>query len=155
MAQAVHDFRSLLDYLEFTGVDRIALTGISLGGYTSALLASVDERIQVVIPNVSVVTPDRTVDESLPGSKLVALEIALSHKPTRGSTEAAARYSSPLNYAPLVPGERRLVVTGLGDRLAPPEQAEMLLGALGSAVRSTGSPATTCCTSASRTTCAG
>ena len=39
MAQAVHDFRSLLDYLEFTGVDRIALTGMSLGGYTSALLA--------------------------------------------------------------------------------------------------------------------
>ena len=31
MAQAVHDFRSLIDYLEFTGVDRIALTGMSLG----------------------------------------------------------------------------------------------------------------------------
>ena len=34
MAQAVFDFRSLIDYLEFTGVDRVALTGISLGGYT-------------------------------------------------------------------------------------------------------------------------
>ncbi|MDT5197351.1 MAG: hypothetical protein QOH20_4105, partial [Mycobacterium sp.] len=33
MAQAVHDFRSVLDYLEYTGVDRVALTGISLGGY--------------------------------------------------------------------------------------------------------------------------
>ena len=41
MAQAVHDFRSVIDYLEFTGVDRVALTGMSLGGYTSALLACV------------------------------------------------------------------------------------------------------------------
>ncbi len=40
MAQAVHDFRSVIDYLEYTGVDRIALTGMSLGGYTSALIAS-------------------------------------------------------------------------------------------------------------------
>jgi len=66
MAQAVHDFRSLIDYLEFTGVDRVALTGMSLGGYTSALIASVDDRIQAVIPNVPVVTPDRTADEWFP-----------------------------------------------------------------------------------------
>ena len=56
MAQAVHDFRSVIDYLEFTGVDRIALTGMSLGGYTSALIACVDDRIQAVMPNVPVVT---------------------------------------------------------------------------------------------------
>ena len=53
MAQAVHDFRSLIDYLEFTGVDRVALTGMSLGGYTSALIACVDDRIQAVIPERS------------------------------------------------------------------------------------------------------
>jgi pimeloyl-ACP methyl ester carboxylesterase len=125
MAQAVHDFRSLLDYLEFTGVDRIALTGISLGGYTSALIASVDERIQVVIPNVPVVTPDRTVDEWFPANKLVALNRAVAQTDPQ-IAEAATRYSSPLNYRPLVPKERRLIITGLGDRLAPPEQAELL-----------------------------
>ncbi|MGK2854345.1 MAG: alpha/beta hydrolase, partial [Microbacteriaceae bacterium] len=58
MAQAVHDFRSVVDYLESTGVDRIALTGMSLGGYTAALIAEVDDRIQAVIPNVPVVTPE-------------------------------------------------------------------------------------------------
>lgn len=31
MAQAVYDFRSIVDYLRHIGVDRIALTGISLG----------------------------------------------------------------------------------------------------------------------------
>src|SRR5690606_4777784 len=68
MAQAVHDFRSLMNYLEFTGVDRIALTGISLGGYTSALLAAVDDRIQAVIPNVPVVTPQAAFDDWFPAN---------------------------------------------------------------------------------------
>lgn len=125
MAQAVHDFRSVIDYLEFTGVDRIALTGMSLGGYTSALIASVDDRIQAVIPNVPVVAPDETVDEWFPANKVVALRNLLSRTDS-GLTEAAGRFSSPLNYAPLVPKDRRLIITGLGDRLAPPRQAEML-----------------------------
>ncbi|OBB62219.1 peptidase [Mycobacterium sp. 852013-51886_SCH5428379] len=125
MAQAVHDFRSLADYLEYTGVDRIAVTGISLGGFTSALLACVDDRIQAVIPNVPVVTPDRTVDEWFPANKLVALNRLISHTDPELSA-AAARYASPLNYPPLVPRDRRLIITGLGDRLAPPQQAEML-----------------------------
>ena len=69
----MHDFRSVIDYLEFTGVDRIALTGMSLGGYTSALIACVDDRIQAVIPNVPVVTPERTVDEWFPANYVVRL----------------------------------------------------------------------------------
>ncbi|MCV7281514.1 alpha/beta fold hydrolase [Mycolicibacterium flavescens] len=125
MAQAVHDFRSIIDYLEFTGVDRIALTGMSLGGYTSALIASVDDRIQAVIPNVPVVAPDQTVDEWFPANKVVALRNLLSNTDS-DLTGAATLYSSPLNYVPLVPKDRRLIITGLGDRLAPPHQAEML-----------------------------
>lgn len=125
MAQAVHDFRSVLDYLEHTGVDRIALTGMSLGGYTAALLASVDDRIQAVIPNVPVVRPDRTVDEWFPANKVVALRNWLARTDS-SLTEAATMYSSPLNYRPLPARERRLIIAGLGDRLAPPEQAEML-----------------------------
>jgi pimeloyl-ACP methyl ester carboxylesterase len=125
MAQAVHDFRSLMDYLEYTGVDRIALTGMSLGGYTSALIAAVDDRIQAVIPNVPVVTPDRTVDEWFPANKVVALRDWIAG--TDGTlSEAAGKYSSPLNYRPLVAKDRRLIIAGLGDRLAPPQQAEIL-----------------------------
>ena len=33
MAHAVRDFRSVVDWLCHNGVDRIALTGMSLGGY--------------------------------------------------------------------------------------------------------------------------
>lgn len=125
MAQAVHDFRSVVDYLEHTGVDRIALTGMSLGGYTSALIAGVDDRIQAVIPNVPVVTPDAAFDDWFPANLLVKLGNRIT-RADRDLTTAASAYHSPLNYAPLVPKDRRLIITGLGDRLAPPEQAELL-----------------------------
>jgi pimeloyl-ACP methyl ester carboxylesterase len=125
MAQAVHDFRSLVDYLEFTGVDRIALSGMSLGGYTAALIASVEDRIQAVIPNVPVVTPQAAFDDWFPANLLVALGNRITES-RREEVAAASAYHSPLNYVPLVPKDRRLIITGLGDRLAPPEQAELL-----------------------------
>ena len=93
MAQAVHDFRSVIDYLEFTGVDRIALTGMSLGGYTSALIASVDDRIQAVIPNVPVVTPDQTVDEWFPANKVVQLRQSAVASTDSELASAATQYS--------------------------------------------------------------
>lgn len=125
MAQAVHDFRSVLDYLEHTGVDRIALTGMSLGGYTSALIAGVDDRVQAVIPNVPVVTPEAAFDDWFPANLLVKLGNRVTGT-DREASAAASAYHSPLNYAPLVARDRRLIITGLGDRLAPPEQAELL-----------------------------
>ncbi len=125
MAQAVHDFRSVIDYLQFTGVEKIALTGISLGGYTTALIAGVEERIDAVIPNVPVVSIEAELDEWFPASKLFAVGRKLG-KISLDDFAAASAYHSPLNYTPLVPRDRRLIITGLGDRLAPPEQAEML-----------------------------
>src|SRR6516165_3206682 len=125
MAQAVHDFRSIVDHLRHTGVDRIALTGISLGGYTSALVASVEDRLEAVIPNCPVVTPATMFDEWFPANKLMGLGLRLS-KINRDELTAGLSYHSPLNYRPLVPKERRMIITGLGDRMAPPGQAVML-----------------------------
>lgn len=125
MAQAVHDFRSMLDHLESTGVDRFALTGLSLGGYTSALLATVEPRLQAVIPNVPVVSVESEIRDWFPANMLLHGGQRLGHVPDEEFTAATA-YHSPLNYIPLVAKERRLIITGLGDRLAPPEQSEML-----------------------------
>ena len=125
MAQAVHDFRSIVAYLRHTGVDRIALTGISLGGYTSALVASVDDRLEAVIPNCPVVTPSTLFDEWFPANKLVRLGLRLSNISPEELT-AGLSYHCPLNYQPLLPKDRRMIITGLGDRMAPPEHAVML-----------------------------
>lgn len=125
MAQAIHDFRSVLDHLEATGVDKVAVTGLSLGGYTAALAACVDNRIQAVVPNVPVVTPEAAFDDWWPASALVTLGRQAGGV-SREASVAASAYHSPLNYRPLVPKDRRLIITGLGDRLAPPDQAEKL-----------------------------
>jgi hypothetical protein len=125
MAQAVHDFRSIVDYLRHTGVDRIALTGISLGGYTSALVASVDDRLEAVIPNCPVVTPAKMFDEWFPANKLVRLGLRVTNI-SRDELAAGLSYHCPLNYQPLLPKDRRMIITGLGDRMAPPDQAVML-----------------------------
>lgn len=125
MAQAVHDFRSVVDHLPHTGVDRIALTGISLGGYTSALVASVDDRLEAVIPNCPVVSPSKLFDEWFPADKLFRLGLRLSHI-SHDELAAGLSYHGPLNYRPLLPTDRRMIITGLGDRMAPPEHAVML-----------------------------
>lgn len=125
MAQAVHDFRSVIDYLRHTGVDRIALTGISLGGYTAALVASVDDRLEAVIPNCPVVALERTFDDWFPVNGFITLGLKVTDI-GREALSAALAYHCPLNYAPMVPMERRMIITGLGDRFAPPHQAELL-----------------------------
>ncbi len=125
MAQAVHDFRSIVDYLRHTGVERIALTGISLGGYTAALVASVDDRLDAVIPNCPVVTPITMFDEWFPANTLVRLGLRLSNI-DRDALTAGLSYHCPLNYRPLVPKDRRMIITGLADRMAPPNQAVRL-----------------------------
>jgi pimeloyl-ACP methyl ester carboxylesterase len=125
MGQAVYDFRTILNWLEHTGVERIALTGISLGGYTSALVASADDRLEAVIPNVPLVTPQSTFDDWWPVSKVVQLARAVGGV-SREESYSSFAYHSPLNYKPKVSRDRRLIITGLGDRLAPPSHAEAL-----------------------------
>ncbi|MGO9928439.1 MAG: alpha/beta fold hydrolase [Mycobacterium sp.] len=125
MAQAVHDFRSVVDYLRHTGVQRVALTGISLGGYTSALLATVEDRLEAVIPNCPVVAPAKLVDEWFPANALVKLGLRLANI-NRDEFNAGMSYHCALNYPPVIPKDRRMIITGLGDRLAPPDQAVSL-----------------------------
>jgi pimeloyl-ACP methyl ester carboxylesterase len=74
---------------------------------------------------VPVVTPDAAFDDWFPASVLVKLGNRLT-RTDKDLMAAASAFHSPLSYQPLVPKDRRLIITGLGDRLAPPEQAEML-----------------------------
>jgi hypothetical protein len=98
---------------------------MSLGGYTSALIASVDDRLEAVIPNCPVVTPASMFDEWFPANIMVQLGFRL-YGISREELDAGLSYHGPLNYQPRLPKDRRMIITGLGDRMAPPEQAVML-----------------------------
>lgn len=125
MAQAVFDFRTVLNWLRGNGVDRIALTGMSLGGYTSALVAAADDRLDAVIPNVPLVNPESAFDDWWPASAVVGLGRRLGGI-SREEAYSGFAFHSPLSYPSLVARDRRLIITGLGDRLAPPDHAVAL-----------------------------
>lgn len=125
IAQAVFDFRILLDHLERYGAPRIGVTGLSLGGYVSALLAAVEKRLDFVIPNAPVTWMPALIDSWIPANAVVGA----GRRMLGISDELLARsfaLHSPLTYPPVVPKRRLMIVRGLGDKLAPPEQAELL-----------------------------
>jgi hypothetical protein len=125
MAHAVHDFRLFVDHLEATGVEQVGVTGMSLGGYTTALLAAVEPRLRVAIPNVPVTDMASVMRQWVPAGTLLDLGRRLG-RVDQVELEAGVRFHSPLTYEPVVAKERRFIITGLGDRLAPPQQSELL-----------------------------
>ncbi len=123
--QAVCDFRVFLDYLRDGGVEQVGVTGLSLGGYVSALLAAIEPRLSVVVPNAPVVDIPSLTEQWFPFALVQALASALGATDSRDFERASAVHS-PLSYPPVLPAERLMIIGGLGDRLAPPEQSRLL-----------------------------
>jgi pimeloyl-ACP methyl ester carboxylesterase len=123
--QSVHDFRIFLDHLAASGVPQFGVTGLSLGGYVSALLAAVEGRLQVAVPNAPVTSIPQLIPDYFPASAGVLISSLLHRIPLR-EAEAAIAVHSPLNYHPLLPEDRLMIIGGLGDRLTPPEQTRLL-----------------------------
>lgn len=125
MAHAVHDFRIFLDWLETRGVKKVGVTGISLGGYTTSLLAAVEDRLEFAIPNVPVVSLVDIMLQWFPAGPLVRTGMRLA-----GTSVAEARHATavhcPLTYTPRLPKDRLMIIGGAGDRLAPPKHARLL-----------------------------
>lgn len=125
MAHAVHDFRVFVDYLEEQGVEKIGVTGISLGGYTTALLASVEDRLHCAIPNVPVVSLVDLLFEWFPAGPAVKAAMRLAGISVQELRHVMAMHC-PLTYAPKIPKERLMIISGAGDRLAPPKHSRLL-----------------------------
>jgi len=124
--QAICDLRVMVDHLmEVHGAPRVGVTGVSLGGYTSALLACVDDRLSFAAPIVPLASiADLALEWQTIGTALRAAMMAT------GISVQEARHmiavTSPLTYAPLLPRERLMVIGGVGDRLAPPKHSRLL-----------------------------
>jgi pimeloyl-ACP methyl ester carboxylesterase len=123
--QAICDLRVLLSYLERTGAPRAGVTGLSLGGYTTAVLASVDDSLDFAIPNATVCSVPRVMRQWFPSNVAQSVLTRLKGIDLELMNEALCVHS-PLIYEPRLPRERLMVVAGLGDRLTPPEHSVML-----------------------------
>ncbi len=124
--QAIDDLRALRQYLLSRGAPAVGAMGMSLGGYTVSLLATVEplDFVAPVIPLASF------ADIALAAGRLVgtAAEQALQHE----KLERAHRVVSPFARASKVRPEAAIVVAGEGDRITPLSHAEKLSQHLGS-----------------------
>lgn len=124
--QSTYDIRTLVDFLQQrAGVARLGLSGLSLGGYTSALMAGLESRFDFVMPVVPIVSiPDAMMEwKPLDGAlRNIMRKFDVSMQDLRNTMA----FHSPLSRPALQPPERLLIVAGLGDRMATPRHAEAL-----------------------------
>jgi len=125
MVHAVRDLRVFMDYLQKRGVRHMGISGLSLGGYTSALLAGVDDRLAFCIPNSPVVSPVDIAREWQPSGVLLAQLLRHSGLGIQDLRHALALHN-PLTYAPKIDGDRVLIIGGAGDRFTPPRHVRLL-----------------------------
>ncbi|RMD83617.1 MAG: hypothetical protein D6815_06045 [Candidatus Dadabacteria bacterium] len=123
-AQAIWDLRRILDWIRGQeGGERLGVYGISLGGYTAALLAGFDGNLDCIVAGMPAISLTALLRIHAPKRLLRAAEAAGIRWET---AETVARVISPLGVRPLVPRERRFLFAGAADRLIPRDHIERL-----------------------------
>lgn len=125
MMQSVHDTRIILDYLQDYGAPSVGVSGLSLGGYVSSLLACVDERLAYCIPNSAVVNPTDMGLEWLSLGWAVRANMKLGEVTLPEARQSVALHS-PLTYKPRIAPKRLMIIGGAGDRITPPRYLRLL-----------------------------
>jgi hypothetical protein len=118
-AQAVWDVRRLVGWLRQEGAPAVGAHGVSLGAYTTALLATLEPLDCVVagVPTTDFVGLLRAHMPRFAQRLLEAVGVDFA------ALEQLLRPISPLAMAPLVAPSRRFLYAGAADRLAPPHHA--------------------------------
>lgn len=120
--QAMLEARTVMRYLKDThGTTDIGAMGMSLGGYTSALLATVEPELRFVVPMIPLAS---IADFAAADGRYVGT--ATQQREQHEAVERAYRVVSPLGRAPLVPQRGRLVLAASADRITPARHAEKL-----------------------------
>lgn len=126
---AIFDLRALATLLRHRGSSAVGAMGMSLGGYTTALWASVAgpadpgglDFAVALIPAVSMARLMWRHGESSPARRR-ALQAGI----TEDLLAEAFAVHAPTTRPALLPSDRLFVVAGRGDRITPPDQAEDL-----------------------------
>ena len=119
--QAIGDLRVLMGWLLEAGAPRIGVVGMSLGGYTAGLLATIDERLSfglLYIPLASI-AEHAFCHRRFPGN----LEQQTAQ---RDALERVYRVVSPLARQPRLSASRMLVGGAKYDGICPMSHAEQL-----------------------------
>lgn len=122
--QTCQELRTLLTILGERRGSPIGMMGSSLGGYTSALIASVDPRLAFVVPIMAPASLAGLMWDHGDDDPMRAQAVAAGM--TRERFHHAWALHSPLSYQPKVPHERRMIVGAAGDALVTPRDVDVL-----------------------------
>lgn len=121
--QAVWDLRRLRLHLVERGVEWLGAIGMSLGGYTTALWAGLDE-LDAAVPMIPAVSMAELMWRD--GSSSPLRRRAEAAGVDREVLRAAFAVHAPLAREVATPRERLMIVAGRGDRITGPDQARAL-----------------------------
>jgi pimeloyl-ACP methyl ester carboxylesterase len=124
--QAVADLRVLIALLRARGATAVGLMGMSLGGYTTALMATVEDDLAFAVPLIPL---SSTADFARDQGRLGTGDRA---KAQHEALEAANRVVSPFARPPRIDPGRVLVVGAEADQVTPISHAERVAAHLGS-----------------------
>ena len=119
-AQAVWDIRRLVRWLRASGAPGIGLYGVSLGGYTAALLAALEDDLDCVVCGIPTID---FIDLMRANTSDVWLTLTTWLGFDWQKIERLQRVIAPLAMRPRVPASRCWVFAGTTDKLAPPGHA--------------------------------
>lgn len=123
---AIHDLRALAAALRRElGPLALGALGMSLGGYTAALWASVADDLSFVVPMIPAVSISRLL-LARGATSPMARRLRDAGIDEQALDEVFAVHA-PLRRAPRVPAAARFVIAGQGDRITPAEHAQALI----------------------------
>ncbi len=122
-AQAMWDLRRLISWIRAQGGETVGVSGLSLGGYNTALLASVTDGLACAIAGIPLADMARMYWWHGPPRDMIEAERAGLGRPLM---EQVLRPVAPLALPPRIAKERRYIFGGTADRLVPPEQVRDL-----------------------------
>lgn len=119
--QAMNDLGDLVHWLRDRGCPSVGAMGMSLGGYTTSLAATVHKELAFAIPVIPLTSlADFARDQGRLGS--TPEETTIEHR----ALDAVHHVVSPLHRQPLLDRERLLVIAAQADRITPVRHAERL-----------------------------
>jgi pimeloyl-ACP methyl ester carboxylesterase len=123
LTQTVWDIRRLIAWLREEGAERIGVYGMSLGGYSAALVASLEDGLDCVIAGIPATEfGELAAFHASSRARWLAEEAGIT--PER--VAAALTPVAPLVLQPRVALDKRFIFGGLVDRFVPPPQVEAL-----------------------------
>jgi len=121
--QAIWDLRRLLSWIRLQEAPAVGAFGLSLGGYTTALFASVADGLACAIAGIPLADIPRLLRRHGAAQQI---QYAIHRGLDFERASEILRVVSPLTLRPRVPREGRLIFSGNADRLVSPDQVRDL-----------------------------